>query len=593
MRARRAAVITLVAVVALILAGLGLLRMGSAGLSSPVIKVGILHSLTGTMAMSERPVVDATLMAIEKINENGGLLGQRIEPVVADGRSDCDVFAREASRLITDENVAVVFGCWTSASRKAVKPVFESQGHLLFYPVQYEGLEESPNIVYTGASPNQQILPAVKWCLDNVGDRFFLVGSDYVFPRAANTIIKDHINALGGSVVGEEYILLGSSDVGETVELIVAGKPDIILNTINGGSNVAFFRELRTAGITPDKIPTMSFSIAENELLEMGAEQMAGDYAAWNYFQSIDSEENRIFVDRFKSRYGIQRVTCDPMEAGYLGVLIWAQAVNDAGTADVNEVRRAVVSQSLQAPGGIVSIDHRNRHSWKTVRIGRIRSDGQFDIVWSSGQPIAPAPFPVSRPRPEWQDFLEQLYVMWGEQWANPGIPEAVVESAVNRATAILEQLLADNPNIAAMAQLSEEKNVSLTVEEIMQQDRKWRSCEDDDPVISGNLTNKMAGTLRLLQKRHPEFSELFVTDAVGLIAGMTNRSSDYYQADETWWVRSFNSGKGMIHVGDIEYDASARIWGIALCVPVRDTDGKTVGVLKAFLGIPDLLTSG
>jgi urea transport system substrate-binding protein len=246
-------------------------------MSKTPIKVGILHSLTGTMAISEKSVVEATLMAIEEINQRGGVLGRKIKPIVVDGRSDWPTFAKEAERLITQGKVSVVFGCWTSASRKTVKPIFEKHNHLLFYPVQYEGIEQSPNIIYTGAAPNQQIIPAVNWSIENLGKRFFLIGSDYVFPRMANTIIKDYITALGGYVLGEEYILLGSSDVNKIVQKITQARPDVILNTINGDSNVAFFRELRKAGIKPDNIPTMSFSISEAELSILGTEHMVGD----------------------------------------------------------------------------------------------------------------------------------------------------------------------------------------------------------------------------------------------------------------------------------------------------------------------------
>jgi len=385
------------------------------------IKVGILHSLTGTMAISEASVVDATLLAIEEINARGGLLGRNIEPVLVDGRSDWPTFAKEAERLITEEKVSVVFGCWTSASRKTVKPVFEKYDHLLFYPVQYEGIEQSPNIVYTGAAPNQQIIPAVKWCFDNLGKRFFLVGSDYVFPRTANAIIKDQVAALRGEILGEEYIILGSKEVKQVVGRIIEAEPDVILNTINGDSNVAFFKELRAAGISPDKIPTMSFSIAEDELRILSAENMIGDYAAWNYFQSIQTEENSRFVIAFKRRYGPLRVTDDPMEAAYLGVRLWAQAVLDAGTDDVNTVRKAVKKQSLCAPEGIVCIEAENQHTWKTVRIGKIMRDGQFNIVWSSEIPIRPVPYPVYRSKKEWETFLEDLYNGWGQSWANQG----------------------------------------------------------------------------------------------------------------------------------------------------------------------------
>lgn len=393
----------------------------SGGRFRGTIKVGILHSLTGTMAISETSVVDATLLAIEEINGKGGVLGRKVEPLVVDGKSDWPTFAQEAERLITKEKVSVVFGCWTSACRKTVKPLFEKYDHLLFYPVQYEGLEQSPNIIYTGASPNQQIIPAVKWSFDNLGKKFFLVASDYVFPRSANAIIKDQVAALRGEIAGEEYILLGSSDVKGAVQRITQARPTVILNTINGDSNVAFFRELRAAGVTPDKIPTMSFSIAEDELRMLGAKLMVGDYATWNYFQSTESQENAGFVQRFKQKHGAYRVTDDPMEAGYFGVYLWAQAVREAASDDLKLVRKALLNQSFHAPEGIVYIDPETQHTWKTVRVGRIRKDGQFDILWTSEKPIRPVPYPVYRSKSEWDKFLQDLYVGWGNRWANPG----------------------------------------------------------------------------------------------------------------------------------------------------------------------------
>ncbi len=392
----------------------------SAGPRDP-IKVGILHSLTGTMALSERPVRDGTLLAIEEINIAGGVLGRQLEPVIADGQSDWPTFARQAERLIAQDQVAVVFGCWTSASRKTVKPVFEAHNHLLFYPVQYEGLEQSPNIVYTGAAPNQQIVPGVKWCFDRGWRRFFLVASDYVFPRAANEIMKVHIAALGGKVVGEEYHLLGSKDAKGTVARIAAAKPDVILNTINGDTNVAFFAELRAAGITPERIPTMSFSIAEEELRSMGPASMVGDYAAWNYFQSLDTKENREFVQRYQARFGAARCTSDPIAAAYVGVHLWARAAAQAGTTSSRAVRRALAGQSMAAPEGIVVIDAATQHTWKTVRIGQVRADGQFAIVWSSERPIRPIPYPRSRTRQSWETFLNDMFQRWGNRWNNPG----------------------------------------------------------------------------------------------------------------------------------------------------------------------------
>lgn len=384
------------------------------------IKIGILHSLTGTMAMSEKSVVDATQMAIDEINENGGLLGHQIEAVVVDGRSDWPYSARMAEQLIVRENVSVVFGCWTSACRKTVKPVFEKYHHLLFYPVQYEGLEQSPNIIYTGAAPNQQIIPAVKWSLTNLGKRVFLVGSDYVFPHTANEIIKDQVRAMGGTVLGEEYILLGSSDVDSIVNKVVATRPDVILNTINGDSNTAFFKALRKAGITPNTIPTMSFSIAEDELRYLNVGDMVGNYAAWNYFEQVPGAVNKAFVKRFKQSYGQNRVTDDPMEAAYFSVYLWANAVKAANTPDVKPVLQMLKGQSFAAPEGPVNIDQFNNHTWKWVRIGKIKADGQFEIVWSSDKAIQPVPYPDYRTKKDWNKFLDNLYTGWNNNWANP-----------------------------------------------------------------------------------------------------------------------------------------------------------------------------
>ena len=385
------------------------------------IRIGVLHSLSGTMALSERPVIDATLLAVEDLNVRGGLLGRRVEAFTADAKSDPATSASEAERLITRDKVAALFGCWTSASRKHVRPVVERHNQLLFYPVQYEGLELSPNIVYAGAAPNQQIIPAVKWCFDHLGQRFFLVGSDYVFPRTANAIIKDQVGALQGEIAGEEYILLGEEQLDDVAEKIVQTRPTVILNTINGDSNIAFFHALRKRGVTPGQIPVMSFSIAEREVAGIGPALMAGEYAAWNYFQSLDTPQNQEFVQDLQTRYGADRVISDPMEAAYVAVHLWAQAVEAARTADSAEVRRHIGDQSYLGPGGMVYVDRVSQHTWKVVRLGRIRTDGQFDVVWSSEHPVRPVPYPVYRQKAEWDEFLLALYKGWGGRWMNPG----------------------------------------------------------------------------------------------------------------------------------------------------------------------------
>ncbi len=358
------------------------------------VKVGILHSLSGTMAISETTVVDAELLAIKEINAAGGVLGKKIEPIKEDGASDWPTFAEKAGKLIDQDKVATIFGCWTSASRKAVLPVFESKNHMLWYPVQYEGQECSKNIFYTGAAPNQQIEPAVDWLLKNKGKGFFLVGSDYVFPRTANTIIKEQLKAKGGKTVGEDYLPLGNTEVTPIITKIKAALPKggVIFNSLNGDSNVAFFKQLQGAGLTPDKYPTMSVSIAEEEVRQIGKEFLKGHYASWNYFQTVETPENKKWVEDFKAEYGADRVTNDPMEAAYIMVYLWKQAVEKAGTFDLEPVRAAAIGQQFAAPEGPVKM-FPNHHISKTVRIGQVRDDGLFDIVEATPGPVDPQPW--------------------------------------------------------------------------------------------------------------------------------------------------------------------------------------------------------
>lgn len=358
------------------------------------IKVGILHSLSGTMAISETTVVEAEQLAIKEINAAGGVLGKQIEAVVEDGASDWPTFAEKAEKLIDQDKVAVVFGCWTSASRKAVLPVFESKDHMLWYPVQYEGQECSKNIFYTGAAPNQQIEPAVDWLLENKGKKFFLVGSDYVFPRTANTIIKEQLKAKGGETVGEDYLPLGNTEVTPIITKIKAALPDggVIFNSLNGDSNVAFFKQLQGAGMDPEKYPTMSVSIAEEEVRQIGKEFLIGHYAAWNYFQTVESPANEKWVADFKAEYGEDRVTNDPMEAAYIMVYLWKQAVEKAASIEIADVREAAYGQTFDAPEGLVTMNP-NHHISKTVRIGEVRDDGLFDIVFETDGPVDPIPW--------------------------------------------------------------------------------------------------------------------------------------------------------------------------------------------------------
>lgn len=361
--------------------------------SGDTIKVGILHSLSGTMAISEVSVKDAEMMAIEEINAAGGVLGKQIEPVIEDGASDWPKFAEKAKKLLQNDKVATVFGCWTSASRKAVLPVFEENNGLLWYPVQYEGMESSPNIFYSGAAPNQQIVPAVDWLLENKGKKFFLLGSDYVFPRTANKIIKAQLAAKGGELIAEEYTPLGHTDYSTIVNKIKAAKPDVVFNTLNGDSNVAFFKQLKDAGITPKDLTTCSVSVAEEEVRGIGAENMAGHLVSWNYYQTTDTPENKIFVEKYKAKYGTDRVTDDPIEAAYINVYLWAEAVKKAGSVEVAKVKEAAKGLEFKAPEGTVKIEGENQHIWKPVRIGEVQPDGLIKEIWSTPETVKPDPY--------------------------------------------------------------------------------------------------------------------------------------------------------------------------------------------------------
>ena len=361
--------------------------------SGATIKVGILHSLSGTMAISEVTVRDAELLAIDEINAAGGVLGKKLEPVVEDGASDWPTFAEKAQKLISQDKVATVFGGWTSASRKAMLPVFERNKALLWYPVQYEGLESSPYIFYTGATTNQQIVPGLDYLKEQGKKSIFLVGSDYVFPRTANKIIKAYAAANGMTVVGEEYTPLGHTEYSTVVNKLSQAKPDAVFNTLNGDSNVAFFKSLRSAGITAESMPSVSVSVAEEEVKGIGADNIAGHLVAWNYYQTTEGAKNEAFVKAFKGKYGANKVTSDPMEAGYNAVHLWAQAVAKAGSTDVEAVKKAAAGISLDLPEGKVTVDGENQHVFKTARIGLVQPDGQIKEVWNSGSPLKPDPY--------------------------------------------------------------------------------------------------------------------------------------------------------------------------------------------------------
>ena len=367
----------------------------SAKKNDDVVKVGILHSFTGPMADSEMSVVNAEKMAIDEINANGGVLGKKIQIVLADGKSDADVFAEQAQKLLTQDKVATIFGCWTSASRKAVKNILERSDifGLLWYPLQYEGMEASPNIMYLGAAPNQQVVPTIEYCFEKFGKRMYLIGSDYVFPRTANKIIKAQLNDLGGTVAGEFYAPLGAMDFTDVVDDIIKSKPDIVINTINGDSNRAFFARLRQMGITARDIPVMSFSVSEEEVSFIGPNLTEGHFVTWNYLQTIASFKNKNFVQRYKDLYGAEKPVGDPMEAAYIAVYMWSLACQKAQTFEVEGVRMAAKGLTFDGPEGLVKIDEGNQHLQKRVRIGRINSEGLIDEIWESASIVKPDPY--------------------------------------------------------------------------------------------------------------------------------------------------------------------------------------------------------
>ncbi|WP_179470703.1 urea ABC transporter substrate-binding protein [Mycolicibacterium vinylchloridicum] len=366
--------------------------------SGPTIKVGSLNSLSGTMAISEVTVRDAIKLAVDEINGKGGVLGKQIQVVGEDGASDPAVFAQKAEKLIKDDCVAAVFGGWTSSSRKAMLPVFESNNSLLYYPVQYEGLESSKNIFYTGATTNQQIVPALDFLKEKGITSLYLVGSDYVFPQTANRIIKAYAAANGIEIKGEDYTPLGSTDFSTIVNKVRASNAGAVFNTLNGDSNVAFFKEYTNAGLTPQKMPVVSVSIAEEEVQGIGAQNIAGQLTAWNYYQTLDNPVNKAFVAAYKAKYGENKPTSDPMEAAYVSVYLWKNTVEKGKSFDVKAIQDNAGGVTFDAPEGLVTIDGENHHITKTARIGEIHPDGLIYTIWESPGPITPDPYLKSYP---------------------------------------------------------------------------------------------------------------------------------------------------------------------------------------------------
>ncbi len=381
------------------------------------IKVGVLHSLSGTMAISETVLKDTVLMAIDEINAKGGVLGKKLEPVVVDPASNWPLFAEKAKQLITQDKVAVVFGCWTSVSRKSVLPVFEETNSLLFYPVQYEGEELSKNVFYTGAAPNQQAIPAVEYLMSKDGGsakRWVLLGTDYVYPRTTNKILRAFLKAKGVAEadIMEEYTPFGHADyqsiIAKIKKFASEGKKTAVVSTINGDSNVPFYKELGNQGLKATDVPVVAFSVGEEELRGVDTKPLVGHLAAWNYFQSIKAPANTEFIQKWSAYAKAKGVaghkdkplTNDPMEATYLGIMMWKQAVEKAKSTDTDKVIAAMAGQTYKAPSGITStMDPKNHHLHKSVFIGEVQADGQFKVVWKTKGPVAADP---------WSDYIAE-----------------------------------------------------------------------------------------------------------------------------------------------------------------------------------------
>lgn len=399
-----------------LLGGAALATLFSAGIAlaeGDTIKVGVLHSLSGTMAISETTLKDTVLMLIDEQNKKGGLLGKKLEAVVVDPASDWPLFAEKARELLTVDKVDVIFGCWTSVSRKSVLPVIEELNGLLFYPVQYEGEESSKNVFYTGAAPNQQAIPAVDYFLDELGvQKFALLGTDYVYPRTTNNILDAYLKSKGipESDIFVNYTPFGHSDWSKIVADVKAlgadGKKVGVISTINGDANIGFYKELAASGITAEQIPVVAFSVGEEELSGLGEgdlKNLVGQLAAWNYFESADTPENKAFIDGWHAFTGNdKRTTNDPMEATYIGFNMWANAVSAVGSTDVDKVEDAMIGQKFPNLTGSTAEMLPNHHLTKPVLIGEIKADGQFDII-SQTDPV---------PGDAWTDFLPESAVL-------------------------------------------------------------------------------------------------------------------------------------------------------------------------------------
>lgn len=372
------------------------------------IKIGLLYSLSGPLSFNEKPAVDGILLAIKEINQSGGVEGKTLEPILVDGASDPHIFAQKAEELIIKEKVAVIFGCKNVLEYNAVKPIIEKHDHFFVYTGP-GNIDYSPTTLCVGLTPNQQIIPTLSWCLKNLGNSFFLVGSNTFFSHITNTITTNLVTAYDGKIVGQEYVSLDSNNVTAIAQKIRNQQPDIIINTIAGNGNIAFYKALRDAGIRPENIATISFCIAETEIHAIGIENMIGDYAAWGYFQTIPWQVNQTFVAALKTTYGNNQLASDAIESAYFAVHLWKNSVTAAQTVDPKQVKKHLSLQAFYAPEGMIYTDQSHNYTWRLSRIGKVQKNGQFFIIWESEKAISPQPYSLYLSKEDVQSINVQL----------------------------------------------------------------------------------------------------------------------------------------------------------------------------------------
>jgi urea transport system substrate-binding protein len=397
-----------------------------APLTGEPLRIGIINSLSGTLSIGARPVVDATLLAVEEINARGGILGRPIKPIIQDARSDNEAIAPEVEKLLTQEKVLTVFGGWSPSNRRTIRPVVEKYQNLLMFPVWDEGLEDSMYVLYSGSTPNQLALQALRYWVNEKGaQRIYCIGTDGLFSHISTELISDELaNHPRAKIVGDYYAPFGEESFKTIIKKIYAARPDVIFNFLIGDSNLEFFKELRAAGVTASSLPTVSFSFGESELSQMAGVDMTGDYLAGSYFQSLKTPANQAFVERFQQKYGSYRIVGAAMEAAYSSVHLWAQAVKATGTVDVESIRNALAGQSYEGPAGPIRVDPSSHHCFKFFHLARIGNANAVTIVYSSPDQILPEPFPATRTRAQWEALLDHLSKTWEGKWLNPKRPE-------------------------------------------------------------------------------------------------------------------------------------------------------------------------